>query len=209
MAVKEKLKGIYAITPEKFDEDKLFTDISSCLSGGITVFQIRYKQKVSHSKLEYFKKIVDLIHSQDAICFFNDSPKIAQIIAADGVHLGQKDDAHSQVRKEYPNLLTGITCKDSLQLAKTAVDEKADYVSFGAFNKSHTKLEAKKITRKKLNQITAFQFTKKVIIGGINQSNFIEVSRLNFDMIAICNAIFAASDVEQAVNFFVKHFNFE
>ena len=72
-----------------------------------------------------------MIHSQDAICFFNDSPKIAQIIAADGVHLGQKDDVHSQVRKEYPNLLTGITCKDSLQLAKTAVDEKADYVSFG------------------------------------------------------------------------------
>ena len=52
MAVKEKLKGIYAITPEKFDEDKLFADISTCLSGGITVFQIRYKQKVSHSKLE-------------------------------------------------------------------------------------------------------------------------------------------------------------
>ena len=116
MAVKEKLKGIYAITPEKFDEDKLFADISTCLSGGITVFQIRYKHKVSHSKLEYFKKIVDLIHSKDAICFFNDSPKIAQIIVADGVHLGQKDDVHSQVRKEYPNLLTGITCKDSLQL---------------------------------------------------------------------------------------------
>ena len=36
MAVKEKLKGIYAITPEKFDEDKLFADISTCLSGGIT-----------------------------------------------------------------------------------------------------------------------------------------------------------------------------
>ncbi len=76
MAVKEKLKGIYAITPEKFDEDKLFADISKCLSGGITVFQIRYKQKVSHSKLEYFKKIVDLIHSQDAICFFNALPDI-------------------------------------------------------------------------------------------------------------------------------------
>ena len=141
--------------------------------------------KKSHTvKAEYFKKIVDLIHSQDAICFFNDSPKIAQIIAADGVHLGQKDDVHNQVRKEYPNLLTGITCKDSLQLAKTAVDEKADYVSFGPFNKSHTKLELKKITSKKLNEITAFQFTKKVIIGGINQSNFIEVSRLNFDMIS-------------------------
>ena len=209
MAIKEKLKGIYVITPEKFDEDKLFNDISICLSGGISIFQIRYKQRVSPDKLEYFKKIVDLIHSFDAICFFNDNPKIAQIIAADGVHLGQKDNVHIQVRKKYPDLLTGITCKDSLELAKTAVDEKADYVSFGAFNKSHTKLEAKKITSKKLNQITAFQLSKKVIIGGINQSNFIEVSRLNFDMIAICNAIFAASDVEQAVNFFVKHFNFE
>ena len=78
MAVKEKLKGIYAITPEKFDEDKLFADISTCLSGGITVFQIRYKQKVSHSKLEYFKKIVDLIHSQDCLLYTSPSPRDCQ-----------------------------------------------------------------------------------------------------------------------------------
>ena len=46
--------------------------------------------------------------------------------------------------EKYPNLLTGITCKDSLQLAKTAVDDEGRLCLFlVSFNKSHTKLEAK------------------------------------------------------------------
>ena len=49
MAVKEKLKGIYAITPEKFDEDKLFADISTCLSGGITLYFKFDINKKSHA----------------------------------------------------------------------------------------------------------------------------------------------------------------
>ena len=54
MDIKDKLKGIYAITPPKFDETKLSNDINICLDCGIKIFQIRYKEEITRGLKDFF-----------------------------------------------------------------------------------------------------------------------------------------------------------
>ena len=64
----------------------------------------------------------------------NDDVFIANKLNADGCHLGQKDMNISEARKIIGNKIIGITCHNSLKLAKVAYKNKANYLAFGAFN---------------------------------------------------------------------------
>ena len=75
-------------------------------------------------------------------------------------------------RKIIGNKIIGVTCHNSIKLAKVAIRNKADYLAFGAFYLSKTKKvkyiasvrtlkEARRITNKPI-----------VAIGGINSNNY-------------------------------------
>ena len=69
----------------------------------------------------------------------NDDVYLAKKLNADGCHLGQKDMNIIDARKLIGNKIIGITCHNSIKLAKIAIKNKADYLAFGAFNSSKTK----------------------------------------------------------------------
>ena len=58
---------------------------------------------------------------------------------ADGCHLGQKDMNIKMAKKILGKKIIGITCHNSINLAKKAIKAKVDYIAFGAFNQSKTK----------------------------------------------------------------------
>ena len=62
---KDKLKGIYAITPPKFDETKLLNDINICLSCGVKIFQIRYKEEITIELKDFFSVLVKRIKKKE------------------------------------------------------------------------------------------------------------------------------------------------
>ena len=62
---KDKLKGIYAITPPKFDETKLLNDINICLGCGIKIFQIRYKEEITRELKDFFSVLIKQIKKKD------------------------------------------------------------------------------------------------------------------------------------------------
>ena len=206
---KDKLKGIYAITPPKFDETKLLNDINICLDCGIKIFQIRYKEGVSTELKDFFSVLIKQIKKKEGITIINDYPHLAHDLGADGVHLGKADLSVQAVRNKYKNLIIGKTCKSSIEEAKKAINEGANYVSFGAFSQSSTKKEAIPIEKSDLDLINKFNVSNKAIIGGISNENFHEVAELNFDMIALSNAIFNSQDIAKSASFFVNNFNFE
>ena len=142
MDAKDKLKGIYAITPPKFDETKLLNDINICLSCGVKIFQIRYKEEITIELKDFFSVLVKRIKEKEGITIINDFPQLAYDIGADGVHLGKADLSVKAVKNKYKNLIIGKTCKSSIEEAKKAIDAGANYVSFGAFSNSSTKKEA-------------------------------------------------------------------
>ena len=206
---KDKLKGIYAITPPKFDETKLLNDINICLSCGVKIFQIRYKEEITIELKDFFSVLVKRIKEKEGITIINDFPQLAHDIGADGVHLGKADLSVKTVKNKYKNLIIGKTCKSSIEEAKKAIDDGANYVSFGAFSNSSTKKEAIPIEKSDLDLINRFNVPNKAIIGGISKENFHKVAELNFDMIALSNAIFNSQDTAKSASFFVNNFNFE
>ena len=206
---KYKLKGIYAITPPKFDETKLLHDINICLGCGIKIFQIRYKEEITRELKDFFLVLIKEIKKKEGITIINDYPHLAHDLGADGVHLGKSDLSVHAVRNKYKNLIIGKTCKSSIEEAKKAINEGANYVSFGAFSQSSTKKEAIPIEKSDLDLINKFNVSNKAIIGGISNENFHEVAELNFDMIALSNAIFNSQDIAKSASFFINNFNFE
>ena len=206
---KDKLKGIYAITPPKFDETKLLHDINICLGCGIKIFQIRYKEEITRELKDFFSVLIKEIKKKEGITIINDYPHLAHDLGADGVHLGKSDLSVHAVRNKYKNLIIGKTCKSSIEEAKKAINEGANYISFGAFSQSLTKKEAIPIEKSDLDLINKFNVSNKAIIGGISNKNFHEVAELNFDMIALSNAIFNSQDIAKSASFFVNNFNFE
>lgn len=206
---KDKLKGIYAVTPPKFDETKLLHDINICLGCGIKIFQIRYKEEITRELKDFFSVLIKEIKKKEGITIINDYPHLAHDLGADGVHLGKSDLSVHAVRNKYKNLIIGKTCKSSIEEAKKAINEGANYISFGAFSQSLTKKEAIPIEKSDLDLINKFNVSNKAIIGGISNKNFHEVAELNFDMIALSNAIFNSQDIAKSASFFVNNFNFE
>ena len=115
----------------------------------------------------------------------NDDVLLAKYLNADGCHLGQKDMKILEARKILKKKIIGITCHNSLKLAKIAIKNKADYLALGAFYKSKTKktkFKAKIYLLKKLAKITKIPV---VAIGGINSLNYKKLLLNNANFLAI------------------------
>ena len=97
---------------------------------------------------------------------------IAKKLNADGCHLGQKDMNILEARKIIGNKIIGITCHNSIKLAKKATTNKASYIALGAFNFSKTKRVKYKATINLLKKVRKVTKTQIVAIGGINSSNY-------------------------------------
>ena len=102
----------------------------------------------------------------------NDDVYLAKKLNADGCHLGQKDMKINDARKLIGKKIIGITCHNSIKLAKNAIKNKADYLAFGAFNSSKTKKVKYKASISLLKKAQKITNTPIVVIGGINFNNY-------------------------------------
>ena len=135
------------------------------------------------------RKIKSICSKYKVKFLVNDDPVLAQKINADGCHLGQNDMDISDARKILKNKIIGITCHNSLRLAKIAIKKKADYIAFGAFNSSKTKkvkYKAKVDLIKKLKKLGKIPI---VAIGGINNLNYKKLLLNKANFLAISSYI--------------------
>ena len=103
----------------------------------------------------------------------NDDVYLAKKLDADGCHLGQKDMNIFEARKLIGNKkIIGITCHNSIKLAKIGIKNKADYIALGAFNSSKTKKTKYKASINLLKTVRKITKTPIVAIGGINSDNY-------------------------------------
>ena len=138
----------------------------------MSFFQLRLKKENFKKKLIIGRKIKKICKKFNVKFLINDDVYLAKKLNADGCHLGQKDMNIFEARRIIGNKIIGITCHNSIKLAKVAIKNKADYLAFGAFNKSKTK---------KIKYIASINLLKKarkitkspiVVIGGINSKNY-------------------------------------
>ena len=118
------------------------------------------------------KKIKKICKKYNTKFLVNDDVHLAKKLNSDGCHLGQKDMHILEAKKHLKNKIIGITCHNSIKLARAAIKDKADYLALGAFNTSKTKKTKYKAHVNLLKRIKKITKTPIVAIGGINSYNY-------------------------------------
>ena len=150
---------------------------------------MRLKKYSFKEKTLIGKKIFRICKKNDVKFLINDDPLLTKKLNADGCHLGQNDTSISEARKIIGNKIIGITCHNSIKLAKTAIKNKASYIAFGAFFPTQTKKVKFKATIKILNKAKKLTKTPIVAIGGINNKNYKKLLLNNANFLAISSYV--------------------
>ena len=167
-----KKKFIYLISPLKINKSFNSDLIEVLKQKKVSFFQLRLKKENFKKKIEIGNKIKKICKRFNVKFLVNDDVYLAKKLCADGCHLGQKDMSIFKARKLIGNKIIGVTCHNSIKLAKIAIDNKASYLAFGAFNPSKTKKVKYKASIKFLKKVRKMTKTPIVAIGGINLDNY-------------------------------------
>ncbi len=199
MKFNKEMLLLYAVTDRGFvGKQTLYEQIEDALRGGVTVLQLREKDL---SEDEYVKEAVQvkkLCDKYGVALIINDSVDVALRSGADGVHVGIEDMAVSDIRKRVPDgFIIGATAK-TVEQARSAEADGADYLGVGAVFPSPTKKNAIRITPEQLKNITDSVSVPAVAIGGITADNVDEIKDCGVDGVAVVSAIFGADDIESA-----------
>ena len=184
-----KKKFIYLISPNKITK-QFYHNLNKVLGiGRVSFFQLRLKKYSFEQKISIGKKIKKICKKNNVKFLVNDDPFLAKKINADGCHLGQKDINIIKARKIIGNKIIGVTCHNSIKLAKYAIKNKASYIAFGAFFTTRTKKVKHRATTKILIKAKKITKTPIVAIGGINYHNYKKLLLNNANFLAISSYI--------------------
>ena len=167
-----KKKFIYLISPLKIKKSFYSDLIKVFKTNKVSYFQLRLKKESLKQKLIIGKKIKKICKNFNVKFLINDDVFLTKKLNADGCHLGQKDMNALDARKIIGNKIIGVTCHNSIKLAKVALLKKADYLAFGAFNLSKTKKVKYKASINTLKKAKKITNKPIVAIGGINPNNY-------------------------------------
>jgi thiamine-phosphate pyrophosphorylase len=180
-----KKKFIYLISPNNIYV-QFYKDLRKILSTRkVSFFQLRLKKYSFREKIIIGKKINLICKKYHVKFLVNDDPLLAKKLNADGCHLGQKDIKINKAREIIGNKIIGITCHNSLKLAKAAIKEKASYIAFGAFFLTKTKKVKYRAKIQILNKAKKLSKIPIVAIGGINIDNYKKLLLNNANLLAI------------------------
>ena len=189
MKIRNK-KFIYLISPNKI-KNKSFYNILNIVfkSKRVKFFQLRLKKESIKKKTIIAKKILRICKKNNVKLIINDNPHLALKVNAHGCHLGQRDMNIFDARKILKNKIIGVTCHNSIKLARIALSGGADYIALGAFFKTKTKKVTHKANIKSLIKIKKLINLPVVVIGGINDKNYKKLLLNKADFLAISGYI--------------------
>jgi len=191
--------GVYAITPESADTQWLLTMSEAALKGGVAVMQYREKTGDVARRHEQASELLALCRHYGVPFIVNDDLRLADLVGADGVHLGRDDGSIREARIVLgPGKMIGVSCYQDLERAKEVERLGADYVAFGSFFPSPTKPNASLADVSVLRMASRGITLPIVAIGGITVDNARALLDAGADAIAVISALFDAPDVEAA-----------
>ncbi len=168
------------------------------VAGGASVLQLREKNLDGGELLVRARRLVELCRSTGTICIVNDRADIAHLAGADGVHVGQGDLPAREARKLVgTGKLVGVSTH-TIEQARQAVVDGADYIGVGPVFPSSTKprdiLPGLDFARQAAREISI----PVVAIAGIDRTNIDAVVDCGIRSVAMTSAIVGAGDVAAA-----------
>lgn len=199
--------GLYAITRETDHSSRLLREVEAALRGGAAVVQYRDKSGDVARQHEQASELLVLCRRYRVPLIINDSLRLADLVGADGVHLGGDDGGVREARIVLgADKIIGVSCYQSLDLAVAAQAAGADYVAFGSFFASATKPNAPRADITLLQHASRVLHLPIVALGGITSDNAESLIEAGADAIAVINALFEAADIEARARCFADFF---
>lgn len=195
---------LYAVTDRTWLKNStLLEQVEESILGGVTCVQLREKDMDKHDFLNEAKEMKSLCSQYKVPFIVNDSVEIAVKSGADGVHIGQSDQNAKAVREEIGNsMILGVSVQ-TVEQAKLAVEDGADYLGVGAVFSTSTKRDADTVTLETLQAISAVVDIPVVAIGGISLNNIHQLKNCGLSGVAVVSGIFASESIKTACESYV------
>jgi len=201
----KRLTGLYVIIDTSFLKERNPAEVATrVIRGGAKVIQLRGKESSSGELLSIAEELKKLCSEHDVLFIVNDSLEVTLAADADGLHVGRDDLPVAAARRLLPiDKILGASAR-TIDEARTARTDGADYLGVGSMYATATKEKAEVVGPERLKEIRQAVNLPVVAIGGINKSNLREVLRGEANAVAVISAVLGAADVEEATGQLVK-----
>lgn len=164
-------------------------------AGPVAAFQFRVKGLDQHEAARLAAPLQHICAAREVAFIVNDDVALAKRLEADGVHLGQQDGSVAEAREELGReAQIGVTCHASRHLAMQAGEAGADYVAFGAFFPSSTKMSEHRPEPELLAWWSRLFEIPCVAIGGITPGNCPPLIEAGVDFLAVCGSVWSGDE---------------
>ena len=174
------------------------------LAGGADCVQLREKQMAGGEYVALAKRIGGVCREQGKLFIVNDRPDVAVAAGAYGVHLGQEDLPVAEARKVLSSEMVVGVSTHSMEQARKAVADGADYIGVGPVFATGTKPSAEPVGTEYVGQTAGEIDVPRVNIGGIGLENLAEVMAAGAKCVGICSAIICADEPGTVSKDFVR-----
>ncbi|MFN8532657.1 MAG: thiamine phosphate synthase [Dehalococcoidia bacterium] len=192
-----RLTGLYAIIDPESTDDPISL-AAAILRGGARVIQLRDKRGPADGTIRLARALVLLCRAANVPLIVNDRLDVAIAADADGVHLGQHDLTVAEVRRIVGDQFIVGCSTNTVEEARRAVEDGADYLGVGAIYPTSSKHDTRPAGLARLAEIRAAVRLPIVAIGGIDANNAGPVVAAGADMVAVIGALARVNDPEAA-----------
>lgn len=199
--------SLYLVTDNSDDVEKFLKTIEEAIKGGVTVVQIREKTADTLDFYNLALKVKEITTKHNVPLIINDRVDIALAIDADGVHVGQSDMPGDVTRKLIgEDKILGISAA-TIDEAKKAQKDGADYIGTGAVFPTSTKDDAESVTKDELTEIVKSIDIPVVAIGGINLENASQLTDTGIAGLSVVSTIMSSDNPKKSSQELLKIFN--
>ena len=169
--------------------------VEQMVEGGVDLIQLRGKEKSISELMDLSAELHELTVKSFTSLIVNDYAEIARQVPVEGVHVGQDDDPIEIVRqKAARDILVGKSTH-SLEQARAAQGEGADYIGFGPIFATPTKPDYAPIGLEDIRRVHAEVNLPIFCIGGINIDNLQSVIDAGAKRVVMVSALLKAHNI--------------
>lgn len=188
---------LYVLIDGGMSDDDFQSRAKSLVDAGVGVLQLRDKRLDDRQLLARARALRDATRDTGTLFVMNDRPDLAVLSHADGIHVGQDELPVKETRRVVGvDMLVGVSTH-SIEQARQAVLDGANYIGVGPVFPSETK-SFDAFPGLELLEGVAEISLPTFAIGGINAQNVAGIVELGCNRVAISNAVWAADDPAQA-----------
>ncbi len=191
--------SLYFITDSsKYTEEEFLYRVEEALNGGVTLMQLREKEKSTREYIELANKVHNISKKYNVPLIIDDRVDVALAIDAEGVHVGASDMPVATARKLMGSeKIVGATAK-TVPWAKEVYEQGADYLGVGAIFPTTTKVKTVLTSVDTLRDICNAVPIPANAIGGLNKENIHVLKGVPIAGICVVSAIMKADSPQQA-----------